>query len=245
MTVSSIMKAESMSGTRIPGYRQAQFDIKAYIEKNALKPGDSLPPEERFAAEIGVGRLSLREALKALDSLGIVETRHGEGIFVKAFSFDSILENLPYAMAMTDAQVRNLLYARSYLELGAVPDVVKYITAENINKLRGLAGEMMLKAKVNQSFSSEDRSFHVEMFKCLNNEFLNSLIDMFWRAFNKMNAANPGDIVERWVLEQRATDHMYIVEMLEQRDTFGLLSAHRKHFQHLFSRYPHGEGGTA
>lgn len=239
MTVSSIMKAANMSGTRIPGYRQAQFDIKAYIERNGLKPGDALPTEERFAEEIGVGRLSLREALKALDSLGIVETRHGEGVFVKAFSFDAILDNLPYAMAMTDAQVRNLLYARSYLELGAVPDVVKYIKAENLTKLRGLAEEMVRKAKASQAFAGEDREFHVEMFSCLNNEFLNSLIDMFWRAFNKMNNTGSKEAIERWILEARAADHMYIVEMLEQRDTFGLLSAHRKHFQHLFSRYPH------
>jgi len=234
-----IMKRRSAPmSTRVPTYRQAQLDIKDYIERNGLKPGDVLPTEERFAEEIGVSRLSLREALKALDSLGIVESRHGEGVFVKAFSFDSILENLPYAMAMTKAQVKNLLYARAYLELGAIPDVVMHIGPHHIANMRKLAQTMIERASEGLPSPQEDRAFHVEMYACLDNEFLNSLIDLFWRTFNKMNNSARPDATPQWVLEARARDHMYVVEMLEQRDTFGLLSAHRRHFHHLFARYP-------
>jgi DNA-binding FadR family transcriptional regulator len=231
--------------TRIPTYRQAQIDIKTYIERNGLKPGDALPAEDRFAEEIGVSRLSLREALKALDSVGIVETRHGEGVFVKAFSFDSILENLPYAMAMTDAQVRNLLYARAYLELGAIPDVVMHIEPQQIRRMRELAGIMLERAGCGQAAPEEDHAFHVEMYRCLDNEFLNSLIDLFWRAFNKMNSNAQPEPIPQWALESGARDHMQVVEMLEQRDTFGLLSSHRRHFNNLFSRYPRNPPSAA
>lgn len=230
------MKPKNAMSVRIPTYRQAQLDIKEYIRRNDLKPGDALPNEGRFAEEIGISRLSLREALKALDSLGIVETRHGEGVFVKAFSFDSILENLPYAMSMTDAQVKNLLYTRAYLELGAIPDVVMHIGPHHIQRMRELAEAMLERASRGLPYQEEDHAFHVEMYRCLGNEFLDSLIDLFWRAFNKMDSnAKP---TSQDLLEVGARGHMYVVEMLEQRDTFGLLSAHRRHFHHLFSRYP-------
>lgn len=226
-----------MKTKSLPAYRQAQLDIKQYIERHGLKPGDALPTEDRFADEIGVSRLSLREALKALDAVGVVDSRHGDGVYVKAFSFDSILENLPYAMAMTDEQVRDLLYARSYLELGAIPDVVKFIEPQHLARLRELAEAMLASAREGRPFPEHDRAFHVEMYRCLGNQFLNSLIDLFWRSFNRMNrAGTPPDSLE--VLDKRARDHLYIVEMLEARDTFGLLTAHRRHFEHLFGRYP-------
>lgn len=223
--------------TRVPTYRKAQLDIKKYIEVHGLRPGDALPTEDRLSEEIGVSRLSMREALKALDSLGIVESRHGEGVYVKAFSFDSIVENLPYAMAMSDSQIRSLLYTRSYLELGAIPDVVKYISNESVARLRELAQIMLDKARRGELFPQEDWAFHVEMYQCLNNEFLNSLIDLFWKSFNKMNDVNQ-EPVEGRILESRAKDHLYIAQMLEARDVFGLLSAHRRHFDFLFNRFP-------
>jgi len=222
---------------RVPTYRKAQLDIKKYIEVHALRPGDALPTEDRLSEEIGVSRLSMREALKALDSLGIVESRHGEGVYVKAFSFDSIVENLPYAMAMSDSQIRSLLYTRSYLELGAIPDVVKFASKESVARLCELAEQMLAKAKRGELFPDEDYAFHVEMYRCLNNEFLNSLIDLFWKSFNKMNDVSQ-EPVDGKILEGRAKDHVYIAKMLEARDVFGLLSAHRRHFDFLFNRFP-------
>src|SRR5690606_27853305 len=64
-----------------------QESLKQYIEDNRLKAGDPLPPETFLAQQLGVGRNSMREAIKALESLGIVETRRGVGVFVKEFSF--------------------------------------------------------------------------------------------------------------------------------------------------------------
>ncbi|WP_277604765.1 FadR/GntR family transcriptional regulator [Pelomonas sp. CA6] len=231
--------------TRLPTYRQAQIDIKLYIEKNGLKPGDALPTEDRFAEELGVSRLSLREALKALDSLGIVESRHGDGVYVKAFSFDAILDNLPYAMGMTREQVDHLVYARAYLEMGAVPDVMRYIQPENLRRLRELAETMQQKARQGESFTDADHAFHVEMYRCLDNPFLNSLIDLFWRAFNRMNAQDRIAPVDQATLLKTAQDHLGIVEMLEQRDMFGLMSAHRRHFEQLFSAHPVPSGAAS
>lgn len=223
--------------TKIPAYRQAQKEIKKYIETHNLKPGDGLPPEGRLAEELGISRPSLREAVKALESLGIIESRHGEGIYVRAFSFDSILENLPYSMIADDAQITELLYVRTYLEVGAIPAVVKNIRQENIAKMRVLADSMLSKALSHQVFADEDRAFHAEMYRCLNNHFLSGLIDLFWNAFNNMYEVS-GVPVTGPLAEASARDHIAIVEMLEKKDEKGLIKAHSKHFDSISKRYP-------
>ena len=75
-----------------------QESLRDYIESNGLKAGDPLPPETFLAQQLGVGRNSVREAIKALESLGILETRRGVGVFVKEFSFQPLLDNLAYGL---------------------------------------------------------------------------------------------------------------------------------------------------
>ncbi|WP_426192832.1 FadR/GntR family transcriptional regulator [Massilia sp. DWR3-1-1] len=223
---------------KIPAYRLAQSQIKQFIVSRRLKSGDGLPPEGVLAEDLGISRPSLREAVKSLESLGILESRHGEGIYVKAFSFDSIIENLPYSMVEDDAQVTNLLYVRTYLELGAIPSVVRNIQPENIEKLRSLAESMLSKALAHQTFFDEDRAFHAEMYRCMDNTFLLSLIDLFWRIFNNLIHYSGGLVVDPGELETTARDHMAIVEMLEKKDKAGLMWAHSKHFESISKRYP-------
>lgn len=223
---------------KIPAYRLAQAEIKQFIERNNLKPGDGLPPEGRLAEDLGISRPSLREAVKALESLGVLESRHGEGIYVKAFSFDSIIENLPYSMIANDAQITDLLYARTYMELGAIPSVVRNIQTDNIAKLRLLAESMLSKALAHQSFVDEDRAFHAELYRCMGNGFLLALIDLFWRVFNNMHDASGELVIDHWELEMTARDHLAIVDMLEKKDEAGLMRAHTKHFDSISKRYP-------
>ena len=65
--------------------RAIQEQIKRYVTQEALVPGDPLPSEIQLAVTLGVSRGSVREAIKALESLGIVEVRRGNGIFVREF----------------------------------------------------------------------------------------------------------------------------------------------------------------
>ncbi|MCH7345247.1 FCD domain-containing protein [Pelomonas sp. CA6] len=122
---------------------------------------------------------------------------------------------------------------------------MRYIQPENLRRLRELAETMQQKARQGESFTDADHAFHVEMYRCLDNPFLNSLIDLFWRAFNRMNAQDRIAPVDQATLLKTAQDHLGIVEMLEQRDMFGLMSAHRRHFEQLFSAHPVPSGAAS
>jgi len=222
---------------RLPAYKLAQAEIKKYIEAHRLKPGDILPPEGLLAQEMGISRPSLREAVKALESLGILESRHGEGIYVKEFTFDSILENLPYSMMASESQVKDILYVRSNLEVAAIPDVFRKIQPENLRRLQDLVTVMQEKATRGESFGNEDREFHEEMYRCLNNNFLMQLISLFWRVFNGMDTVVNAKQYDQSSLISSAQDHADIAAMLLSKNESGLVAAYRKHYDSIFSRF--------
>jgi DNA-binding FadR family transcriptional regulator len=102
--------------------RVIQDQIKQYITENKLAAGDLLPPEGQLASDLGVSRGSVREAIKALESLGIVEVRHGDGVRVRAFNFDSVFDLLSYGLVFDPAKAAELLGIRIWLEVAAVAD---------------------------------------------------------------------------------------------------------------------------
>ncbi len=220
--------------TRIPAYRQAQIEIKRFIEARGLVKGDALPPEATLASELGISRPSLREGLKALESLGIVESRHGEGVFVAAFSFDAIIENLPYARLADGSSIGDILQIRAAIEIGLITEVVDRIDPADVQLLRTLAETMVTKIRQNVRFGEEDRQFHATLFRCLDNDFLNRLLELFWQVFQRLQEANYE--IDPNSMEESAREHLNIVECLERRDKNGLLAAHRRHFHEVFDR---------
>src|SRR5262245_44382404 len=115
-------------------YKSVQEEIKAYILEHGLKAGDPLPPETELSQQLYVSRNSVREAVKSLEALGILEARPGAGLFVRAFSFDPLLENLGYGLLFDLKQLSDLLEVRALLEIGMVPRVVKMATPEQIRR---------------------------------------------------------------------------------------------------------------
>src|SRR5690554_3018227 len=69
-------------------------DITTLILERGLLPGDPLPTEQELMAELGVGRNSLREAIKVLQALGIIDTRHGFGMFVAEENLNALHDSL-------------------------------------------------------------------------------------------------------------------------------------------------------
>ena len=88
--------------------------------ENDLRAGDSLPAEGEIVAQLGGSRNSVREAVKALTSVGVIESRRGSGLFVQEFSLQPLLDNLPYAM-MSNLQVLAALFEiRHILEMACI-----------------------------------------------------------------------------------------------------------------------------
>lgn len=72
-------------------YQEVIKELQHYIEENNLNAGDKLPSERELSEKLNAGRSSVREALRALELIGLIETRHGEGTFLRAYrSFQTV-----------------------------------------------------------------------------------------------------------------------------------------------------------
>jgi len=192
-----------------------QESLRSYIDVNKLKAGDPLPPESFLAQQLGVSRNSVREAIKALESLGILETRRGIGVFVKEFSFQPLLDNLAYGLGDTLRDVEELRDLRRVLEVGLIDKTIEMIGEEDLAALRDVTERMRQRAERNESFAEEDELFHRLLFRCQNNRMLTALIEVFWRAFYKASNfanLNNSDPLSTW------RDHHEIVEAIAARD---------------------------
>jgi DNA-binding FadR family transcriptional regulator len=216
-----------------PFYRIVQESIKNYILDNNLPPGAPLPPETELANQLGVSRSSVREAAKALESVGILETRHGSGLFVRPFSFDPLLENLPYGMVSDLSELDDLLQVREGLETAMIEQAVKVIPQEQFKVLDSLILNMRIKAENGETFPEEDRAFHRALFEPLENRLLIKLLDIFWITFHKVSR---GVDLPRNELMQTYRDHAAILEAVKAGDVEQTRRSLQNHYHGIEGR---------
>lgn len=172
-------------------HRTVQEAIRTYILRNNLQPDDMLPPENDLAQQLGVSRSSVREAIKGLESLGVLEARRGSGVFVRSFSFEPLLDNLEYSLLFDLRELVELLEIRRVLETGMVGVALAVMGEEQLTILEQIVDRMRVRAEAGEAFPDEDRAFHLELFRKAENQTLLKLLDIFWLVLNKAIQHNP------------------------------------------------------
>jgi DNA-binding FadR family transcriptional regulator len=194
---------------RTPLYRQAQIAVKQLIVDRSLRPGDALPSEAELAEKFGMSRLSLREGIKSLESMGIVSSRHGDGLFVAPFSFTPLVENLPYGQYAGGGDLRHLLEAREALEAAMMARLVAVIGEDQLTALDTLAAEMGQTAD-RRRIADLDQQFHITLMGPLHNPFVTDLVNVFWIMFNRLRDSvpppNPTSGADLHILHQAIVD---------------------------------------
>ena len=79
--------------------------IRDCIFKDNLKPGDKLPSEGQIAEDLGIARNSVREATRALESIGVLEVKHGVGLVVRSFNLDAIVDIFSYGFVLDESLI--------------------------------------------------------------------------------------------------------------------------------------------
>ncbi|MFZ3590711.1 FadR/GntR family transcriptional regulator [Bacillus sp. DJP31] len=115
--------------------------IHAMIETDSLKPGDKLPSERELSDRLKVGRSSVREALRALELLGLIETKRGEGTFVKDFGGHHLVELVGSFILQNDEAKEDLLETRMLIEEQALVLACEKMSETQIELLKRLVIE--------------------------------------------------------------------------------------------------------
>src|SRR5690606_34868850 len=181
--------------------------LKAMIVTGELRPGDRLPPEKELGERLGLSRNSLREAVKTLELIRVLDVRQGDGTYVTSLEPGLLLEALSFVVDLhQDDSVLDLLHVRRILEPAAVELAAQRIDAETIACLRELntAAE---KAEDVDELVELDAEFHRLINTSSGNEYLARLLEglssdtsraRVWRAITEASA------VDRTIAEHRA-----------------------------------------
>lgn len=213
-------------------YTSIRDYIKDYIIKHDLKPGDSLPPEGQLVEDLGVGRSSVREAVKSLQSVGIVDVRQGNGLFVRELNFDPMLETFLFGMKFDPRTLAELLQIRIWLEVAVIGDAVEHISTDEVKKLEELLVEWEQRVKAGEEYSDLDESFHEIIYGVLDNQSLMKLFSVFWVSFTSLESeitrdADPENVV---------ASHRSIVEAIRTKDSSRVRAELLKHFDNIKER---------
>ena len=214
-------------------YHSVQDAIRNYIIDNTMHSGDMLPAENELARQLGVSCNSVREAVRSLELLGMIETRRGSGLYVSDFSFEPILENLPYHL-MTDLRgLSDLLQVRRVLETGMIETAMNLMTGAQKNHLSEMIEAMRLRAEQGETFAPEDREFHGLLFELLDNIILTRVLDIFWQTFNRASRLSPiWDADPGWTYQA----HKAIVDAILANDPLRAREALDEHYSGLEGR---------
>jgi DNA-binding FadR family transcriptional regulator len=170
-----------------PKYAEVQKQIRRFILSKSLRPGDRLPTESQIATAIGVSRTAVREGLRSLEALGIIEARQGDGRYVRAFNFDAVLDDLLYCLVFEAQPVVEALQVREALEVGFIERAAKLLTEEDLRDLRENVARMRERALRHEAFFiDEDMSFHRILFRRLGNTILLRILSYFWALFCRL-----------------------------------------------------------
>lgn len=209
-------------------YQAVQDEVKAYIIEHALAPGDALPPETELAEQLGVSRNSVREAVKSLETLGIVEARTGAGLFVRSFSFDPLLENLAYGLMFDLKDLADILEVRFHIEHSMIDQAVAAVTAEQLQELYTILERMRLAMQRSEGYAEEDRLFHRTLWVNVKNRSVGQIVDIFWTVFAqaRQHATVPLNPDQQTIYQW----HVDIVEALARRDVEAARTAMMQHY---------------
>ncbi len=207
-------------------------EIKDYIAQSGLKPGDKLPSEAELTRQLGCGKSSVREALKSLEALGIIEILHGRGAIVSKFNFDVIFQNLSYDLQVNKHELQELFEIREAFEVYFLDRIVDKISSQNISRLEELVEKMETAAKKDESFFQEDFAFHRLLFKQLNNAAALKLMRVFWNSLARVSHMS----IDSTTPIATAQSHKKILDAIKERDPVKAKETMKNHFLEIRQR---------
>lgn len=207
--------------------------LQEYIVDNNLQPGDRLPSEAWLAAQMGVGRPLIREALSGLEAVGLIETRKGVGRFVKARAVESYLGQVTSDFLISSFSVKDLAETRCLLEIAAVRGAVEQLTDEDCELITAYLEEMRASYASGHSNTDADIGMHRVIMSRADNTIIAALLDAVY-SLSVNRSPDPRRTIGH--AQQDLIEHEAIAAAAIRRDGPAAREALITHFETTSSR---------
>lgn len=161
------------TGTAVSAVAKRLLD---YLTSGSIEPGTRLPPERQLAASLGIGRSAVREALAALEILGIVDVRPGSGTYLRGSASELLPETLNWGLMLAAPRTKELIAVRSQLEIFAARLAATSITEPQMRQLGNHIEAMRLNLDDRTRFIEADLKFHLQIAQAADNQVLLDLL---------------------------------------------------------------------
>lgn len=204
-------------------------EIRRMITSGELKEGDKLPNQNEFAAQLGVSRPSLREALQTLTQLGAIEQRPGVGTILVARSAAFLAGNLELPLISDVEATLQLVEARRLIELGMVSLAASRASEQELTEISALLEEMESAANRGdiESYCTKDLIYHHLIAQAAHNRFISSLFQNIRQPFEQFLQETFNAIPDR--MQKSLQEHRRVYEGLRSRDPARAVAAMDAH----------------
>jgi GntR family transcriptional regulator, transcriptional repressor for pyruvate dehydrogenase complex len=203
---------------------EAITKLRSMIQSGDLPPGARLPPENQLAAQMGISRSGVREAVKVLESARVLDVRRGDGTYVTSLEPKLLLEGVGFAVELLQGEtLLEVMEVRRLLEPAATGLAARRVSDAQLEELAAALQDMRDAASDPEALLRADVAFHRIVIASTGNETLTSLLDglsgqtaraRIWRGLVL------GNVTQATIDEHRA-----IYDALRARDPFLAQSA--------------------
>jgi GntR family transcriptional regulator, transcriptional repressor for pyruvate dehydrogenase complex len=198
----------------LPG--EAIEKIKEMILSGRLRPGDRLPPEQALAAELGMSRNMLREAVTALSLINVLDVRRGDGTYVTTLSPSLLLDALTFVSDFQrDDTVLNFIEVRKLLEPAATARAATLIADDELAGLAELLDTMREDIPVDD-LVQKDAEFHRRIIAAAGNPILESVLETMSRPLHRARVWR--EVLEHGAFDRTRKEHLAILDALRRND---------------------------
>ena len=207
-------------------YQSVALQIRDMIESGEFPVGSRLPGERDLADQLGVSRVTIREAEIALEAQGWIKIRTGSGAYVQQ---SQVLSALPQVTAF------DLTAARAIIEAEAAALAAANITDDDVQELEELILAMSGEDISAENAALADQQFHLAIARIGGNPVVEHFVSLIWRIRNELPQVRQvyGRVCHN-DSEARTSEHADILAALRQRDPQASRNAMRQHFHRLF-----------
>jgi len=211
---------------KVRRYEQVAEQIRRLISSGQLKPGDLLPPERELAVKLGVGRSSIRDAVRTLEVMGILEPRQGHGTVVRDLSTDALVVPLASILTRKREMVSELLDVRRMLEPALAARAARNATAEEIAEMGRILERHEAKLRRGEQAMDEDGEFHYALALAARNSVVLRVLDVL---MDLLRESRSRSLQVKGRPRRSFEGHRRILAAIQKRDAKAAEAAVRKH----------------
>jgi len=205
-------------------------NIKDKVYKKELKKGDKLPTERELAESLKVSRTSVREALRALEIIGLIESKQGAGNYIKNDFAKSLFEPLSVMFMLQESSPKEIFQLRAVLELECCKLAAKNIQDYELDRLHAIISEMK-KTENEERSNILDKEFHNCIISISGNKLIINVLNVTSELIETSIKEYRSGIINMFKNDKELLDaHVRIYNALRTRNEEDIVSAMNYHF---------------